>query len=115
MQEKEIELVGQALSVLNRALSAGARPSAFFRGAGDGDELFLTVRGANPDEDRGFALRVEGSALRVEGHCDPHEDERSAEGFTVRLDDLKRIVDEPEHYLEQPELVGRLVTGGPHA
>lgn len=113
MHEAHVKLFEDALSVMNRALLSGAKPAALFDGAKEGDDVFVTVFGANPDEDDGFALRIRGGALEMADHCDPHRDERSDEGWTVRLDDLRRIVDEPEHYAANPDLVAKLVSHGP--
>jgi hypothetical protein len=100
MHEAHVKLFEDVLSVVNRALLSGAKPAALFGGA-------------NPDEDDGFALRMRGGALEIADHCDPHRDERSREGRTIRLDDLRRIVDEPEHYAANLDLVAKLVSHGP--
>ena len=113
MHEAQVKLFATALSVMNRGLSNGAKPAALFGGAKEGDDVFVTVVGANPDEDRGFALRVRGGALEMTEHCTPHCDERTRKSWTVRLDDLGRIVDDPEHYAANPGLVAKLVIHGP--
>jgi hypothetical protein len=98
---------------MNRAFSSGAKPAALFGGSEEGDAVFLTVYRANPDEDGGFALRIRGGALEMVDHCDPHRDQRSREGWTIRLDELRRIVDEPEHFAANPDLLAKLVSHGP--
>jgi hypothetical protein len=44
-----VKLFEHALSVMNRALSSGAKPAALFGGAEEGNDVFVTVIGANPD------------------------------------------------------------------
>ena len=112
MHEAHVKLFKDALSVMNLALSSGAKPTALFGAAKEGDDVFVTVIGANPDEDDGFALRIRGGALEVADHFDPHRDERNREGWTIRLDDLMRIVDQPEHYAARPDRVAKLVIHG---
>ncbi len=113
MHEAQVKLFEDALSVMNRALLSGAKPAALFGGAEEGDDVIVTVCGANPDEDDGFALRMRGGALEMADHFDPHRDARGCEGWSIRLDDLKRIVDESEHYASTPDLVAKLVIHGP--
>ena len=113
MHEAQMKLFATALSVMNRGLSNGSRAAALFEGAREGDDVFVTVVGANPDEDDAFAMRMRGQALEMTERCNPHRDERRREGWTIRLDDLERIVDRPDHYAANPDLMAKLVIRGP--
>ena len=113
MHEIQVKLFESALSVMNRGLSSDAKPAALFGGTKEGDDVFVTVVGANPEEDHGFALRMRRGALEMTEHCNPHRDERARAGWTIRLDDLGRIVGDPEHYAADPDLMAKLVIRGP--
>ena len=112
MHETNVKIFNDALPVINRALLSDARAASLFEGAKEGDDVFVTVFGANPDEDDEFALRIRGGALEIVDHSDPHQDEHHRQSWTIRLDDLKRIVDERQHYTAHPDRLAKLVICG---
>ena len=109
MLETVRTMVEEALAVMNRAI-AKSEASAVFPGASDEGDLLLTVRGANPEEDAGVALRVRNGALEIAGEFDPNSAEHPGGRWAIRLDDLQRIAAQPERYGCAPSAVAAVVT-----
>jgi acyl carrier protein len=107
MHEVGERLFHEALSVMNRALESGANPSELFPGASQTD-IQVAVLGANPDEDQGVLLRIEGKELRIAGRFDPHAREHPP-AFSIRLDDVERIASKPDHFAAAPGAIARLI------
>lgn len=108
MHEVGERLFHEAMSVMNRALEGGAKANEMLPGAEEG-AISLAVLGANPDEDQGVMLELKGRQLEIAGRFDPHGKERRV-GLSIRLDDLKRIASDPEHFASAPEAIARLVS-----
>ena len=112
MHETNVKIFNDALPVINHALTSDATAASLFGGAKEGDDLFVTVFGATPDEDHEFALSMRGGSLEILEPCVLHRDKHYHQRWTIRLDDLKRIVDERQHYTAHPDRLAKLVICG---
>lgn len=75
MRETNVKIFKDALPVINCALLSDAKAASLFDGAKEGDDVFVTVIGANLDEDHRFSMRMRGQVLEMVDHWDPHRDE----------------------------------------
>lgn len=109
MHEVGERLLDEAIAVMNRALEQGAKAEQLIPGSADEGGVSIAVLGSNPDEDQGVTLRVQGGRFQRVERFDPHRRGEPA-AFRIRLDDLKRIASDPEHYASAPSEVARLMT-----
>ena len=108
MHESQRRTIDQAVEVMNRAVS-GSDVSELFYGSRAEDEILLTVRGANPDEDAGVALRVRDGTLGVSGYYDPNSPDHPGGQWGVRLDDLQRVAAQPKRFGADSKAIAALI------
>ncbi len=109
MHDSQRRTIEEALEVMNRAVR-GSELSELFPGSSAEDEILLTVRGANPDEDAGVALRQRDGTLEIAGYYDPNSPDHPGGQWGVRLDDLQRVAAQPERFGSDSKGVAAVIT-----